>query len=202
MTKIDYKKEYKALYQPSAKAVAAVEVPPLNFLMIDGEGDPNTHPDYGVAVSALFSLAYTLKFAVKKQTGTDYGVMPLEGLWWVEDMRKFDVNRMDDWQWTMLIMQPPLVTRSLMEAILPEVVKKTANPALKRVRFEEFAEGRAAQILHLGPYAAEKPTVDRLHDFIQQNEWQLTGKHHEIYLSDPTRAQPAKLKTIIRQPFA
>ncbi len=201
MPKIDYKKELKTFYQPSAKALAAVDVPAFSFLMIDGHGDPNTDPAYGEAVSALYALAYALKFAVKQQTAIDYAVMPLEGLWWVADMRKFDLHHKEDWDWTMLIMQPPPVTAQLFESVLPEVTKKKPNPALSRVRWQTFTEGPCAQILHLGPYSAEGPTVVRLHDFIKQNAHQLSGKHHEIYLGDPNRTQPAKLKTIVRQPF-
>lgn len=202
MAKIDYKKEYKKFYQPSAKDVVAVDVPALNFLMVDGHGNPNTDPGYGEAVSALYSLAYTIKFAVKKQTTTDFGVMPLEGLWWVEDMRLFATSRKEDWLWTMMIMQPPVVTRPIFEAALTQVMKKKPNPRLQDVRFEQFVEGCSAQILHIGPYAEEGPNVARLHAFIEHNGNVLRGKHHEIYLSDPGRTAPAKLKTVVRQPFS
>jgi len=201
MTKIDFKKELKALYTASVKSPAVIKVPPLNYLMIDGHGNPNTNPDYQEAVSALYSLAYTLKFTLKKKSGADFAVMPLEGLWWVEDMRLFDVNKKDDWLWTMLIMQPKFVTAKLVEATLPELMKKKELPALPRVRFESFAEGLTTQIMHLGPYSAEGPTVQKLHDFIEQNGYQRRGKHHEIYLNDPRRVAPEKMKTIIRQPI-
>jgi hypothetical protein len=202
MAKIDFKKEYKTLYQPSAKEVVAVDVPAFNFLMLDGHGDPNTNPGYGEAVSALYSLAYTIKFSVKKKTTTDFGVMPLEGLWWVEDMRLFDTKRKDDWLWTMMIMQPPVVTRTVFEDALTDVSKKKPNPLLAQVRFEKFVEGCSAQIMHIGPYSAEGPNIARLHAFIEHNGNALRGKHHEIYLSDPGRTQPEKLKTVVRQPFA
>lgn len=201
MTKIDFKKEFKTLYRAAATTATVVKVPGLNYLMIDGHGDPNTNPEYGEAVSALYSLAYALKFAVKKKSGDDFVVMPLEGLWWVDDMRLFDLHKKDNWDWTMLMLQPKFVTAKLVETILPEVAKKKDLPALPRIRFEAYAEGLAAQIMHLGPYAAEEPTITRLHEFIGQNGYQRRGKHHEIYLSDPRRTAPEKMKTIIRQPL-
>lgn len=202
MTKLDLKKELKHLYNPSAKEVTAENVPAFNFLMIDGRGDPNTSPEYAAAVEALYALAYTLKFKVKKsQGGVDYAVMPLEGLWWVEDMRQFDINKKHAWQWTMMILQPKPVTAKLFEEAKPETIEKKKLPTLSRVRFEPYAEGQAAQIMHIGPYSAEGPTVARLHTFIQQNGHALSGKHHEIYLGDPRKTAPEKLRTVIRQPF-
>lgn len=202
MTKLDLKKELKHLYNPSAKEVTAENVPAFTFLMIDGHGDPNTAPGYTAAVEALYALAYTLKFKVKKSKGgVDYTVMPLEGLWWVEDMAQFDINQKNNWQWTMMVLQPKYVTAKLFEEAKREVSEKKQLPALSRVRFEPYAEGWAAQILHIGPYSAEGPTVARLHEFIQQNGHTLSGKHHEIYLGDPRKTAPEKLHTVIRQPF-
>jgi hypothetical protein len=201
MTKIDFKKEYKTLYNTSAKEVTAVKVPALNFLMIDGHGDPNKAQSYVEAVEALYAVAYTLKFAIKKKSGDDFAVMPLEGLWWVEDMRQFDVTKKDDWDWTMMIMQPKFVNAKLVQATLPEVAKKKDLPGLSKIRFETYTEGQAAQILHFGPYSAEGPNIVRVHEFIKQNGHHLRGKHHEIYLNDPRRVAPEKMKTIIRQPF-
>lgn len=202
MPKLDLKKELKYLYNPSTKTVTVEDVPPMNFLMVDGRGDPNVSPEYTAAVEALYALAYALKFKVKKSKGgTDYAVMPLEGLWWVEDMTQFDINNKTAWQWTMMIMQPAFVTAVLFADTLREVSEKKKLPALSRVRFERFAEGRAAQIMHLGPYSAEGPTVARLHDYIRQNGHALHGKHHEIYLGDPRKTAPEKLRTVIREPF-
>lgn len=202
MPKLDLKKELKHLYNPSAKNVVIEDVPPMNFLMLDGHGDPNTAPEYAAAVEALYALAYALKFKVKKsKDGIDFAVMPLEGLWWVEDMTQFDIRNKGAWQWTMMIMQPEHVTAALFADALREVAEKKKLPALSRVRFERFAEGRAAQIMHLGPYAAEGPTVARLHDYIHTNGHTRSGKHHEIYLGDPRKTAPEKLRTVIRQPF-
>lgn len=202
MTKIDLKKDLKHLYKPSAKAVAVVNVPPLNFLMIDGSGNPNTSQEYVEAVEALYAVAYTLKFKIKKgETSIDYTVMPLEGLWWVDDMSQFDVNNKDMWKWTMMIMQPEYVTVQMFAESLPEVEKKKKLAALSRVRFESYDEGLAAQIMHIGSYAEEGPTVAKLHEFVSEGGYRLCGKHHEIYLGDPRKTVPAKLQTVIRQPF-
>ncbi len=202
MDKIDYKKELKHLYKPSPKKIEFRDVPKMNFLMIDGTGDPNTSLAYKEAIEALFTLSYTLKFMIKRgKQEIDYGVMPLEGLWWVDDMSKFDQNKKEDWIWTALIMQPEVVTNELV-AIATEEVRKKKNPkALSKICFEAFTEGKAAQTLHIGPFSEEGPTIKKVHDFIINNGHQLSGKHHEIYLSDIRRAAPEKWKTIIRQPY-
>ena len=202
MAKIDYKKELKQLYQPSAKEVAVVDVPQMNFLMIDGEGDPNTSQEFQDAVEALFTLSYTLKFMIKKgDLGIDYGVMPLEGLWWIDDMSQFSIDHKDDWKWTAMIMQPEQVTRELFGAAVAQARKKKDLAALSKVRFEAFTEGKAAQILYTGPFADEGPTIEKVHNFITENGYNRSGKHHEIYLSDMRKTAPEKLKTIIRQPM-
>jgi hypothetical protein len=201
MSKIDHKKEFKSLYSASAKQPALVDVPRLSYLSIDGSGDPNTASAYQEAVQALFSLAYTIKFAIKKSSAaTDYAVMPLEGLWWVDDMRQFSVARKHEWQWTLMIMQPSIVTQPIVEACRSDLAKKKDLASLSKVKFAGFTEGRAAQILHIGPFAEEGPTIEKLHDFIAASGSKLAGKHHEIYLSDIRRAAPDKWKTIIRQP--
>jgi len=202
MAKIDFKKELKHLYQPSAKGIAIVDIPKMNFLMIDGKGDPNTSKDFRDAVEALYSLSYTLKFMIKKQpAGIDYGVMPLEGLWWTDDMSEFSPDNKEIWKWTVMIMQPEYITPQLVEAAIEQVQKKKELPALSGVRYEAYHEGKAAQILYIGPFADEGPTIKKIHDFITANGSELRGKHHEIYLSDPRRTAPEKLKTVIRQPF-
>lgn len=202
MTKLDLKKDLRHLYAPSAKDVAVVDVPSMHFLMIDGEGDPNHAPAYAEAVEALFTLAYAIKFAVKKgPVGIDYGVMPLEGLWWADDMSAFTTGDRSQWQWTMMIMQPDFVDASLVADITKEVARKKNPVALPLVRFEAFAEGPAAQVMHLGPFSEEGPTIERLHGFIEASGRQLAGKHHEIYLSDIRKAAPDKWKTVVRQPL-
>lgn len=201
MDKIDYKKELKSFYSASATQPTLVDVPTLNYLRVDGVGDPNTSSAYKEAVEALFSLAYTVKFAIKKgPAATDYGVMPLEGLWWVDDMKQFSVTRKNEWQWTLMIMQPAIVTQSMVDTGRAELEKKKDLPALPKVEFAAFKEGKAAQILHVGPFTEEGPTIEKLHQFIAAQGLKLSGKHHEIYLSDIRKAEPAKWKTIIRQP--
>ena len=201
MQKIDLKKDLKHLYKPSAKEVVQVEVPTFNFLMIDGEGDPNTSQAYAEAVEALFSVSYTVKFMVKKgEQALDYAVMPLEGLWWADDMSAFVANDKSKWKWTMMIMQPSFVGNESIDAAIAKVRGKKNLPGLSRLRFESFTEGRCAQILHVGPFSEEGPTIACVHDFIDSRS-SRTGKHHEIYLSDIRRADPKKWKTIIRHPM-
>jgi hypothetical protein len=202
MDKVDYKKLWKYLYQPSVKVVVEVDVPPLRYLMVDGEGDPNTSAWYAQAVEALFSVSYTAKFMVKRgPAGMDYAVMPLEGLWWSNDLSAFERNDRARWRWTMMILQPDAARDDVVNAALVEVKRKKGFPALDSLRLETFAEGRCAQTLHVGPFNEEGPTIARVHEFIQERG-ALAGKHHEIYLSDIRRADPARWKTVIRQPMA
>ncbi|MFA6963527.1 MAG: GyrI-like domain-containing protein [Patescibacteria group bacterium] len=205
MAKVDYKKEMKELYSPSTKEVAEVVVPKMNFLMIDGKGDPNTSQEYIDSIQTLYPVAYTIKFAIKKSTGLDFGVMPLEGLWWSDDMSDFTAGKKDNWQWTSMIMQPDVVTREIFEKAVADV--KAKNPpaggpaSIDKIRFESYDEGQAAQIMYIGSYSEEGPTIKRIHEKILSGGGKLSGKHHEIYLSDPRKADPKKLKTVIRQPF-
>jgi hypothetical protein len=201
MKKIDLKKELKSLYQPSAKAVALVDVPTMNYLMIDGEGDPNTSKSYAEAIETLFAVAYTVKFAVKKSQEIDYGVLPLESLWWAEDMTAFTTGDKAKWQWTAMIMQPPFVTAKIVADAVADVKKKKNSAALARLRFESLTEGICAQTLHIGPFSEEGPTIEKVHEFIRARG-KLVGKHHEIYLSDLRKAAPEKWKTVVRQPLA
>ena len=200
MATIDLKKVYKDQYAARAGQPALVTVPARPFLMIDGEGNPNVSPEYADAVAALYPLAYGIRAAIKKETGDGYTVLPLEGLWWSDDMDAFAANRHDDWKWTMMIGLPDLADAAMAAEVLPEVTRKKGLSAGDRVRFEVYDEGLAAQIMHIGPYAAEAPTIAALHEFISAQGMERRGLHHEIYLGDPRKADPAKLKTIIRQP--
>lgn len=200
MDRIDFRTELRHLYKASAKEVVEVDVPEFQFLMIDGEGDPNASESYRQAVEALFSVSYTVKFAIRKEGKLDYTVMPLEGLWWADDMTAFHRDGKDAWKWTMMIMQPELVTEERMAAAIESVQTRKGLPGLGKLRFERFKEGRSAQILHVGPFSAEGPTIQRVHDYIA-DRGVLRGKHHEIYLSDIRRASPEKWKTVIRQPI-
>jgi hypothetical protein len=201
MAKTDFKKEWKELYQPSAKQVSEVDVPALTYLMIDGEGDPNTSKEYAAAVEALFTVSYAVKFMVKKgPSSIDYAVMPLEGLWWSDNMADFAKDK-SKWKWTMMILQPSFVARKIIDAAMEAVRKKKQLPALSKIRVETLDEGLCAQILHIGPFSAEGPTIERVHQHILSKGRHLCGKHHEIYLSDIRKADPAKWKTVIRQPM-
>ncbi len=201
MAKVDLKKDLKYFYTASPKAAALVEVPRLSYLMAQGTGDPNTAPAFQQAVETLFKLSYALKFMVKKGQGLDYGVMPLEGLWYADDPMAFVTGKKDDWKWTLMILQPEYVTRELVNQAVEQVGTKKGAPPLSEVRLGAFCEGLSAQILHVGPYAEEAPTVARLHALIKEKGYHFGGQHHEIYLSDARRTAPEKLKTIIRQPL-
>jgi hypothetical protein len=202
MPKIDFKKELKHLYQPSSREFSVVEVPTMNFLMVDGHGDPNAAPEYQNAVEALYAVAYKLKFMSKKDLDQDYVVPPLEGLWWAADMATFTERRdKDAWDWTMMIMQPQWIGPEMVQEALAQVAKKDEQPALAGLRLEPYTEGLSVQILHIGSYENEGPTLHRMHhEFIPQRGYAMSGKHHEIYLSDPRRTAPDKLKTVLRQP--
>jgi hypothetical protein len=182
-----------------------VHVPALRFLCIDGHGDPNTSSTYADAVQALFTVSYAAKFAIKRASGQNLKVSFLEGLWWADDLSTFLTGRKADWDWTMMIRQPDLVTDDLFERLAGEVAAKNSLPAVSELRLVDFEEGPAAQVLHVGPYAAEAPTIERLHAYIRDQGFVFDGhrrKHHEIYLGDPRRAAPEKLRTIIRQSYS
>jgi hypothetical protein len=199
VSKLDLKKEYREFYNPSAKAISVVDVPEFQFLMVDGSGDPNTSPAYRESLEALYAMSYTLKF-MSKAEGIDYTVMALEGLWWVDDMNQFSMEDKSAWSWTSMMMQPDHLTEAHFEAAREQVREKKNPPALERIRFEPFREGLSVQIMYFGPYAEEGPTIARLHQFATDSGYQLRGMHHEIYLGDPRRTAPEKLRTVIRQP--
>ena len=200
MKKVDYKKELKHLYGSSSKKVVIVEVPSMNYFMVDGEGGPAAE-SYQQAIEALYGLSFTVKFDVKKGVGLDYTVMPLEGLWWAKDITAFSADRKDEWLWKMMIMQPDYVTAKHVNAATKQLREKKNPLALDKIRFESYHEGPSVQILHIGPYDDEGPTIAQMHKFIDENGYQLHMKHHEIYLSDPRRSKPEKLKTVLRQPI-
>ncbi len=199
---VDLRRQLSELYS-APTAPALVTVPELGYLMIDGRGNPNTAPEYAEAVQALYAVAYTIRFALKRsEDPVDAPVMPLQGLWWVPDMSTFTVEDKSAWQWTMLILQTSHVTPELVAEARETAARKKGLPGIDRVRLERYAEGRAAQVLHRGPYSAEGPTIEALHRFVAEQGLALRGKHHEIYLGDPRRSAPEKLRTIIRQPVA
>jgi hypothetical protein len=201
--KVDLKKELKAFYKPSAKAFSIVEVPPMQFLMVDGAGNPNTAKAYTDAIETLYAVSYTVKFMIKQEHGRDYGVMPLEGLWWGTPKGKTHYTEADKdkFIWTAMIMQPDFVTPELMEEGIRRAAAKKPLPSVDKLRFETFDEGLSVQVMYFGPFTDEGPTIERMHQHAFDEGYQLRGKHHEIYLSDFRRTAPEKLKTVIRHPI-
>ncbi|WP_020667724.1 GyrI-like domain-containing protein [Amycolatopsis nigrescens] len=201
MDKYDVKKAHRELYSPPSKEFTVVEVPEFRYIAVDGRGDPNTSAAYANAIEALYGVAYSLKFASKKNLGRDFVVGPLEGLWRAADPTVFVARRKETWEWTMMIGQPDWINEDMVLDAVAGVSKKKENPALVDVRLHTLVEGTCVQILHLGSYDDETPTLDRLHNhYLPENGLTFNGDHHEIYLSDARRTAPAKLKTILRQP--
>jgi hypothetical protein len=201
--KFDFKKEYPELYKPSTKIITIINVPTMKFFMIDGVGDPNTSEEYKHAIECLYAVSYALKMKiVKKQTPSkDYVVPPLEGLWYMDDMRNWDVNNKDSWQWTMMIRIPDFVSKNQIERART-IAQESKNPiALPLLYIKEYSEGISVQLMHLGRYDAEAPNIAKMHKYAIDNGYILAGKHHEIYLSDPRKGDPSKRKTILRQPI-
>jgi hypothetical protein len=203
MDKIDFKKQYKHLYQPPSNPVI-VDVPPLNYLMIDGKGDPNTSQDARDAIETLFPVSYALKFKVKKEKGIDYSVMPLEGLWWTNDMSMFTIDNKNIWNFTYMIMQPEYSEEESVNKVVHEITGKKNLTAIGKIRFITLYEGPSAQIMYTGPFSEEGPAIKKLHTLIGERGGSFDGtkqKHHEIYLSDYRKTASEKLRTVIRQPF-
>lgn len=211
MKTLDLKKDLKYLYQPSAKKVEILKVPKLQFAMIDGAiekgKEPGNSPGFQEATMALYSISYTLKFMLKKRKTNpiDYPVMALEGLWWVED-GFFDITAKDNWFYTLMILQPDVIAKDVFAEGLEQVRKKRGDsPALSKLKLANFEEGLCVQVMHIGPYATEPATIERMRAFAAENGYRdrvgPNGKHHEIYLGDPRKADPAKLKTVLRHPL-
>lgn len=203
MTKLDLKKALRDFYLPSSKAPAIVEVPRMRFLMIDGAIEPGTEPGnspgFVASMGAIYGAAYTIKFASKRRTRdpVDYPVMALEGLWWVDD-GEFDLRRKDNWRYTLMIMQPEHVDDRMLAAAVERLRAKRPTPEVDALRLEDFEEGLCVQIMHIGPYAEEPETIDRMRELAESKGYRFCNKHHEIYVGDPRRSAPAKLKTVLR----
>ena len=211
MKTLDLKKEFKYLYAPSAKKADIVKVPKLQFAMIDGvieKGkEPGNSPAFAEATQALYSISYTLKFMLKKRktNAIDYPVMPLEGLWGIQDVN-VDVGKKDNWSFTLMILQPDVITKDIFAEGMEQVRKKKGDsPELSKVRLSHFEEGVCVQMMHIGPYATEPATIEIMRAFAAENGYRdnvgPNGLHHEIYLGDPRKADPAKLKTVVRHPL-
>lgn len=201
MEKIDFKKQL-SYYSAKAGKPQIVEVPTMNYLIVDGKGDPNTSTAFTEAIEALYKVSYTLKFMIKKSAkGINYGVMPLEALWWADDMNDYLLGNKDKWLWSAIIMQPEYVTEALYKEALAIAADKKDLPALSKMRFEPITEGLCAQVMYVGPYDQETETISQLHTFAKEQGYGLNSKHHEIYMNDMRKTAPEKLKTIIRQPI-
>jgi hypothetical protein len=203
--RIDLRRQFANLYRPSARRAELVDMPDLAFIMIDGETaagcEPGSSPEFQRAVGAIYAIGYTLKFAsrLRAQDPIDYPVMPLEGLW-SSGSEGFDLKAREPWEYTLMIMQPDHITAEMLEGAVAEAGRKRPNPALATVRLERFREGPSVQIMHVGPYADEPQTLALLHAHAADHGYRLHGRHHEIYLGDPRRARPEKLKTVLRHP--
>lgn len=198
MAKHDWKKDLKHLYLPKPGPFAFVDVPPMQFLMIDGHGDPNTSPAFQDRFTALYSVAYGIKFGVRS-LGIEFSVAPPEGLWWSKGPT-LDLTDKSDWDWTMMIMLPDEITVVQFKKARAEAVQKKGLPIIEQVRLETYHEGLSVQVMYLGAYSDEGPTILAMHQFIAEQGYVPNGKHHEIYVGDPRRSAPDKLKTVIRQP--
>ncbi|MDO5503028.1 MAG: GyrI-like domain-containing protein [Actinomycetia bacterium] len=200
MAPVDLKKHLDS-YAARRGEFRVLKVPVLRYLMIDGSGDPNTAESYADALATLYPVAYALKFASKAR-GQDYVVPPLEALWWADDMRTFTSARdKSSWQWTAMLLVPEWVTDEAVAETITTVGETKQPPSIELLRLESLTEGLCVQTLHIGPYDDEGPVLAELHDrFLPDEGLELTGRHHEIYLSDPRRAAPEKLRTILRQP--
>lgn len=205
MDKIDFVKQDKPFYAAKTKA-EVVEVPGMQYLMFDGSGLPEGNPEFQKAFQALYGVAYTIKFMPKKGVAPvgyqDFKVPPPEGLWWMKDGREFDMARPKDWRWTLMIRVPDFVTPLVVAAAVEEMARKKKNDVYRQIRLERLEEGRAVQIMHIGPYDQEEPTIAKLDELVEQSGLKFRGKHHEIYFGDPRRTAPAKLKTLLRRPVA
>jgi hypothetical protein len=202
-TKLDLKKQFPEFYKPSKKP-HIVDIPEMTFFMVDGTGYPTDNPLYQEAIQLMYGASFALKMKVIKPTGKDYVVPPLEGLWWADDMAVFTddyMKRKDEWKWTSMIRVPDFITEEQIKKGL-EVFKENKNPEnFEKLRYQNYTEGRVVQVLHLGPFSEEGPVIERMHEYAIDQGYILHKKHHEIYLSDPRRTKPEKLRTVIRQPI-
>lgn len=201
MEKIDFKKVYKHLYSPKPGKPELLTAPKMQFAMVDGQGDPNTSKEFQDAIGALYSTVYGLKFARKKAgRQPDYTIGALEGLWWNITGDKYGIGKKEDWHWTMMIWLPDAITKPEFDSFIADLKNKKFNPALDKIRLEYFEEGLAVQTMHIGPYDTEDKSIGPMHAYAKEQGYSQSGKHHEIYLSDPRRVVPEKNRTIVRHP--
>ena len=201
MEKFDLKKTLPNYFKAQSGKFSVVNIPKSHYLMVDGKGDPNTAPEYVEAIELLYGVSYTLKFLSKKEAGVDYVVPPLEGLWWAKDVNTFENREKSKWSWTMMIMVPNEVSKFFVNSAIKSFEEKKPATDTSKLRFDSLNERTSVQVLHVGSYDEEGPILSRLHnEFMPENGYEFNGKHHEIYLGDPRKTEPSKLKTILRQP--
>lgn len=199
--KIDLKKELKHLYNPSAKKISVVDVPRMNFLMLNGKGHPEGVQDFQDAIQAIYSVAYTMKFMLKEKASTpDFAVMPLESLWWASGGVPYDKAETSAWRWTVMVAQPEFIEEEHLAAVKRNLKQKEGPAVTAKVRLRSFDEGLSVQIMHIGPYNQIGGAAKRLEEYAREHKYRLRGRHHEIYLSDPRRVAPERIKTIVRRP--
>ena len=194
--KLDLRKSLRDLYSPPSGDVELVRVPPMNYIMVDGDGEPGGK-SFQQAMAVIYNLAYTIKFRAKKVLKKDFTMMAPEGLWWTKG-KSFETSKPNDWLWTLMVVQPDFVTPKLFSEAALEVRERKNPPGLERAHLEKLEEGLCVQTMHVGPYSAEPETIARMEAYAREHGYRLVGKHHEIYLGDPQRSEPSKLRTIIR----
>jgi hypothetical protein len=189
----------KEFYNPPAGEVVLVKLPPLKYIMVDGEGEPGGE-SFQQAMGAIYNIAYTMKFRSKRLLKKDYDMMAPEGLWWMKG--KIDMNKRDKWLWTLMILVPDFVTPKMFSDSVAEVRSKKNPPGLERARLDTLDEGTSLQTMHVGPYATESESIAKMDAYAKEHGYKMVEKHHEIYLGDPRRAAPSKLRTVLRHPVA
>jgi hypothetical protein len=203
MQNYDIKRHRPTLYGAKRGQFDIIDVPPMKFLMADGHGSPNTSPEYPEVVTALYTVSYAIRAVAKDELKRTHTVGPLEGLWDAENLQAFHTRDEDAWEWTLMIVQPDWITSEIVDAAMERVQRTKDLSAASKVRFEEYPEGKSVQVLHIGPYDEEGPTIARMHDeFMPAEGLAPRGRHHEIYLSDARRTDPSRLRTILRQPVS
>ena len=201
MIKIDLKRELPEYFKASTEQFSLHNFSEYKYFMVNGSGDPNTEASYETALQLLYGLSYTLKFKSKNELGKDFVVPPLEGLWWADDMKTFETREKSKWSWTMMIMIPEWISPDFQSIAIQDFIKKNPKVDLSNLRIDSLREELSVQVLHIGPYDAEGPTLEKLHkEYMPENNLTFNGLHHEIYLGDPRKSAPEKLKTILRQP--
>jgi len=191
---------FRRFYRASVQVPSIIDLPVMNYIMVDGSGEPRASLQYREAIAALRGVAKALRVRAKRITGKTFAELPLEGLWWFSDGHDHAPRHSRDIKWTLMIMQPPLINAAMFDQVAEEFQDRHAFAALSEMRFQAVDEGRCVQLMHEGAYATERTTLDRLYEFMRERDMKFNGPHHEIYLTDPATTPQADLRTIVRQP--